>query len=145
MSLSLSLYIYIHIYIYIYVLYLYMCVCVSLSLYIYIYIERERDSMGSATIEGMFNPWPYNTTGRNKKPNRTELNRPNRTEPLNSGTGRNWTRKRTEPDRATTRPKNAGRTASNRETTFSEPNRVEPMNFRKVQNRSESNRFLPGL
>ena len=33
---------------------------------------------------------------------------------------------RTEADRATTRPKNAGRTASNREIESSEPNRTEP-------------------
>ena len=53
--------------------------------------------------------------------NRTEPNQPNRTEPNRiesnrlilepAGTGTN----RTEPHRATTRPKNAGRTASNRE------------------------------
>ena len=53
--------------------------------------------------------------------NRTE---PNRTEPINSRTGRNRTRTRTEPDRASTRPKTAGRTASNREKLFSEPNRT---------------------
>ena len=51
-----------------------------------------------------------------RKEKETEPNRPNRAEPINSATGRNRTRNRTEPDRATTRPKNAGRTASNRET-----------------------------
>ena len=47
---------------------------------------------------------------------------------------------RTEPDRATTCPKNADRTASNQENYNSEPNRNESINFRKVRNRNESNR-----
>ena len=82
-----------------------------------------------------------------RKEQETEPNRPKRTEPVNSGTGRNRTRNRTEPDRATTRPKNAGRTASNRENSFSEPNQTEPINFRKSPEakRTEPNRFLPVL
>ena len=47
-------------------------------------------------------------------------------------------RNRTEPDRATTRSKSAGRTASNREIYFL--NRTKPINFRKLWNRNESNR-----
>ena len=58
--------------------------------------------------------------------NRTEPAKPNRTEPLNSGTGRNRTRTRTEPNRTEPRRtrKNAGRTASNRkhENWRTEPN-----------------------
>ena len=50
------------------------------------------------------------------------------------GTGRNRTRNRTEPDRATTRPKNEGRTASN------QTNRTKPIDIRKIRNRNESNR-----
>ena len=55
---------------------------------------------------------------------------------------------RTEPDLATTRPKSAGRTASNREMNFSEPNRTEPnRGISKITEakRIESNRFLPAL
>ena len=69
----------------------------------------------------------------------SEPNRPNRTEPFNYGTGWNRTRNRTEPDRATTRPKNAGQTASIQDKLNSETNRTEPINLRKVRNRNESN------
>ena len=73
--------------------------------------------------------------------NRTEPAEPNRT------VIQFWKRpepdaepNRTEMDRATTRPKSAGRTASNREIAFSEPKRTKPMNSRQVRNRNESNR-----
>ena len=75
--------------------------------------------------------------GRNKKPNRTgrtEPNRPNRTKPKRLIPEPDAETHRTEPDRPTTRPKNAGRTASNRDL-FS-PNRTEP-------NRTEPNRTEP--
>ena len=76
----------------------------------------------------------------------TEPSRPNRTEPgnfrrrpeLDAETNR------TEPDRATTRPKSAGWSALNREMYFSEPNRTEPNRLifeRQVRNRNESNRI----
>ena len=78
-------------------------------------------------------------TGRNEKPNRT-----GRTEPLNSGTGRNWTLNRTEPNRTEQRrvrkiqaePRRSGKT------NISEPNRTEPINVRKLWNRNELNRTV---
>ena len=62
---------------------------------------------------------------------------PNRTEPLNFGTGRNRTRNRTEPNRkAQAEPRRTGKNMFT--------NRTEPMIFRrKVPNRTEPNRFLP--
>ena len=52
---------------------------------------------------------------------------------------------RTGPDRATTRPKNAGRTASNRENTIfrTEPNRTDKFSKSPEPKRIEPNRFLP--
>ena len=87
-------------------------------------------------------PGSLHLSGRNKKPNRTrrtEPAEPNRTEPFNFGSGRNRTQNRTEPDRATTRPKSAGRTASNR-IFRTEPNRTEYL-FEK--SRTETNRTEP--
>ena len=90
------------------------------------------------------------TPGRNKKPNRTGRIEPNRTEPNRTepnrlilepaGTGRG-----TEPDRAATRRKNAGRTEQNRNKWLSEPDRTETMIFKKTTEpkRIEANRFLP--
>ena len=74
--------------------------------------------------------------------NQTEPAKPKRIEAFDSGTGRNRTRKRTEPNRTKPRRvrKTAGRTASNREQSFSESNRTEPIIFRIVRNRTESNR-----
>ena len=68
---------------------------------------------------------------------RTEPAEPNRSESINSGTGRNRTRNRTEPnrtgpDRATTLTKNTGQP----EQLIAEPNQTEPI-------RIEPNRFLP--
>ena len=48
---------------------------------------------------------------------------------------------RTEPDRATTRPKSASRTVSNQDKYLSKPNRTEPMHFRKSV--TETNRAEP--
>ena len=50
---------------------------------------------------------------------------------------------RTEPDRAATRPKNAGRTASNREKYLSEPNRTERNRFIFEKSGTETNRTEP--
>ena len=47
---------------------------------------------------------------------------------------------RTEPSRATTRLKNAGRTAPKQDNKSSEPNRTELINFRRIRNRNESSR-----
>ena len=52
-------------------------------------------------------------------------------------------RNRAEPDRATTRPKNAGRTASNRENYLSEPNRTDSCSKSPEPKRIEPSRFLP--
>ena len=67
----------------------------------------------------------------------------NRTEPNRLFLEPDAETNRTEPDRATTSPKNAGRSASNREIELSEPNRVEPIHFRSEPKRIEPNRFLP--
>ena len=73
-------------------------------------------------------------TSMNKKPNRTE--------PLNSGTSRNRTRNRTEPNQ--TEPRRVRNTQAEPRRTgnnsLSEPNGTEPMNVRKVRNQNESNR-----
>ena len=79
-------------------------------------------------------------TGRNKKPNRTGRTEPNSAVEFWNRPEPDAETNRTDPDRATTRPKNAGRTASNLAKYCSEPNRTEPINFRKIQNRHESNR-----
>ena len=72
--------------------------------------------------------------------NLTEPAEAKRGEPFNSGTGRNLTRKRT---RATTRPKNTGRTASNRGEIQSEPNRTKPVEPTEPnRNRTEPNRTV---
>ena len=86
-------------------------------------------------------------TGRNKKPNRAGRTEPNRILEFRNRPEPDAEPNRTEPDRATTRPKSAGRTVSNRGKYSSEPNRTEPINFRKVRNRHESNRTrsLPDL
>ena len=76
--------------------------------------------------------------------NRSQPAEPNRTEAFDFGTGRNRTRNRTEPDRATTRLKNAGRTSSNRGNAFSEPNRTDKFLKSPEPSRTEPNRFLPG-
>ena len=78
-------------------------------MYIYVYRERER-----YVQEGMRN--------------RTEGAEPNRTEPCNSGTGRNRTRNRTEPDRDG---------PSHGVSEKRKPNRVEPG---KIHVRTETNR-----
>ena len=72
---------------------------------------------------------------------RTEPAEPNRTKQFRNRPEPDAQTNRTEPDRATTHPKSAGRTASNRERHFSEPNRTKLTNFRKVRNRNESNRI----
>ena len=83
-------------------------------------------------------------SGRNEKPNRNGRTEPNRTDQFQNRPEQDAEPNRTEPDRATTRPKNAGRTASNRENEFSEPNRTEPINHSKCPepNRNEPNWFL---
>ena len=72
--------------------------------------------------------------------NRTEPAEPNRTEPLNSGTGRNRTRKRTEPNR--TEPwhvrKMQAEPHRNRKHIF--PNWTEPNRLLLEKSRTETNR-----
>ena len=70
--------------------------------------------------------------------NRTEPAEPNQTEPFDSGTGRNRTRKRTEPNR--TEPRRVRKTQAKPRRTGEINFRTEPINFRKVQNRNKSNR-----
>ena len=78
-------------------------------------------------------------SGRSQKPNRTGRTELNRSVWFWNPPELDAETNRTE-HRATTRPRNAGRTASNRENYISEPTRTEPINFRKVPNRNESNR-----
>ena len=92
-------------------------------------------------------------TGRNKKPNRTGKTEPNRTEPFNSGTGRNRTRKRTEPNR--TEPDwterryvkktqaELRRTGKNNCPNRTEPIRTEPNRLIVEKSRTETNRTEP--
>ena len=93
----------------------------------------------------VFNPWyahflfqpivgnvmsaPGTYTGRNKRPNR----RPNRTEPFNSGTGRNRTRNWTKPK--WTEPRLVWKT-------LAEPRRTVKHD---IPNRTEPNRLLPAI
>ena len=86
--------------------------------------------------------------------NRTEPAKLNRTEPFNSGTGQNRTRKRTEPNR--TEPRRVRKTQAELRRTGklncpnrTEPNLTEPMNcciytYKSGTKRIEPNRFLPG-
>ena len=81
-----------------------------------------------------------NIPGRNKKPNRIGRTEPKRSVEFWNGPEPDAENNRTEPDRATTRPKNAGRTASNREhLNF----RTEPIYFQKSG--TEPNRTGPFL
>ena len=86
-------------------------------------------------------------TGRNKKPNRTGRTEVNWTEPFNSGTGRNRTRKRTEPNRTEpnrTEPRRIRKAQAEQHRTgktIDKPNRAETMTFRKLRNRNESNQI----
>ena len=81
-----------------------ICVCICVCVYIYIYIQ---------TVAACLKAGLEVHLGANHQEgirNRIEPAEPNRTE----------------PDRATQRPKSTGRTVSNRETYLSEPNRTEP-------------------
>ena len=74
--------------------------------------------------------------------NRTESAEPNRTEPINSGTGRNRTRSRTEPNRTEPGPNQTEKRRPNRVEpgkliVRSEPNRTDACS-RKVRNRTDS-------
>ena len=75
--------------------------------------------------------------------NRTEPAEPNGTEPFNSGTGRNRTRKRTEPDR--TEPRRVRKTQAEPRRTGEQvfPNRTEPNPSIFEQSGTETNRTEP--
>ena len=77
--------------------------------------------------------------------NRTGPAEPNRTVSFRNRPEPDAEPNRTEPDRATTRPKNAGRTASNRETFVPEPNRADELLMSPEPKRLEPNRLLPVL
>ena len=72
--------------------------------------------------------------------NRTEPAEPNWTKPFNSGTGRNRTRKRTEPNRTESRRVRKVQAEPRWTGKMQFLNRTEPINFRKGRNRNESNR-----
>ena len=78
--------------------------------------------------------------------NRTEPAEPNRTEPFNSGTGCNRTRKRTGPSHYASKKSRPNSIEPGNVIVRTEPNRTEPMNCRKVRSQNKSNRigsFLP--
>ena len=98
---------------------------------------------GCALQEGIRNQTEPN------RPNRTGRSEPNGTELFNSGTGRNRTRKRTEPNRTEPRrvPKTQAESRRTRNDHF--PNRTESNRLIFEKNpepkRIEPNGFLPGI
>ena len=100
-------------------------------IYIYICITRELANIMFAQQEGTRN--------------RTEQAEVNGTEPCNSGTGRNRTRKRTEPNRPEPRRARKTQAEPRRTGTIICPNRTEPNYFGKFRNHTGSFLFFAGF
>ena len=108
--------------------------------------KQESGIWGASTqtdcfCRGVHFPQTKGRAGTNEKPNRTGRTKP-RTEPFNSGNGRNSTRNRTEPNRTEPRRVRKTQDEARRAGNFNFPNRTEPINFEKSG--TEPNRFLPG-
>ena len=114
-----------------------MCIYIYTHIYIYIYIYREREGKrymrgrGCARFDrGWIDVSIYCQEAIR---NRTEPAEPNRTESFNSGTGRNRTRNRTEPNWTESRRVRK---------TQAEPRRTGKEMFRTEPNRTEANRLI---